>query len=91
LVGYRQGKRLAREGRTAQAVVIGRWWQWWAARNHHYFVAYEFVAHLPDGSTPTVACRLCNKKLYDQLRIGDKFTVRYLPLNLTIVEWVGKK
>jgi len=85
-VGYRRRKRLNREGRTAQAVVIGRWWSRWGGRGPHHHVAYEFVAQLPDGSTPTVACRVSNKKLYDQVQIGDKFTVRYLPSNLRVGE-----
>jgi hypothetical protein len=85
-VGYRQRKRLAREGRTAQAEVIGRWWNPWAGKGPHYFVGYKFVAELPDGSTPTVACRVSGKKHYDRLQIGDKFTVRYLPSNLKVEE-----
>jgi len=84
VVGYRRRKRLAREGRTAQAVVIGRWWSRWGGKANHYHVAYEFVAQLPDGSTPSVACRISNKKLYDQVQIGDEFTVRYLPSNLRV-------
>ena len=86
-VGYIQRKRLAREGRTAQAEVIGRWWSRWGGRGPHHHVAYKFVAQLPDGSTPTVACCVSGKKVYDRLQIGDKFTVRYLPSNLRIGEW----
>ncbi|MCX5644985.1 MAG: DUF3592 domain-containing protein [Phycisphaerae bacterium] len=85
-VGYRQRKRLAREGQTTQAEVIGRWWSRWGGRGPHHHVAYEFVAQLPDGSTLTVACRVFGKKHYDQLQIGDKFTVRYLPSNLRVGE-----
>ena len=85
-VGYRQRKRLAREGRTAQAEVIGRWWSRWGGRGPHHHVAYEFVAQLPDGSTLTVGCCVPGKKFYDRLQIGDKFTVRYLPSNLRVGE-----
>jgi hypothetical protein len=89
-VGYRQCKRLAREGRTAQAEVIGRWWSRWGGRGPHHHVAYKFVTQLPDGSTPTVACRMSGKKLYDRLQIGDKFTVRYLPSNLRVGEFEAR-
>jgi hypothetical protein len=85
-VGHVQRKRLAREGRTAQAEVIGRWWSRWGGRGPRHHIAYKFVAQLPDGSTATVACRVSGKKLYDQFQIGDKFTVRYLPSNLGIGE-----
>lgn len=92
VVGYQQGKLLVREGLTAQAEVIGRWWKWWAGRGHHYFVAYEFVVQLPDGSTATIRCQVNSKRLYDQLKIGDKFVVRYLPSNLTVGECeIGNK
>ncbi len=82
LAGYRQCRRLAREGRTAQAVITGRWRRW----QNQYYIAYEFMAQLPDGTTPTVVCRISDKELYDRFEIGDQLTVRYLPSDLRIGE-----
>ncbi len=83
-VGCRQRRRLLCEGRVAQAEVIGRWQRWPWTKFHQYYIAYGFVAQLPDGTTSVVGCRMADATLYHQLRIGDGFTVRYLPSNLRI-------
>ncbi len=84
VVGSRRRRRLLCEGRTAQAEVIGRWQQWRWTKFHQYYVAYGFVARLPDGTMSVVGCRMADATIYHQLRIGDEFTVRYLPSNLRI-------
>ena len=68
----------------AQAEVIGRWQQWRWTKFHQYYIAYGFVAQLPNGTTLVVACRMADATLYHQFKIGDEFTVRYLPANLRI-------
>ena len=83
-LGCRRRRRLLSEGRTAQAEVIGRWQRWPWTKLHQYYIAYGFVAQLPDGTTSVVACRMADATLHYQLRIGDEFTVRYLPSNLRI-------
>ncbi len=84
VVGSRRRRRLLCEGRTAQAEVVGRWQQWRWTKFHQYYVAYGFVAQLPDGTASVVGCRMADPTLYHQFKIGDEFTVRYLPLNLRI-------
>ena len=83
-VGCRRRRRLLCEGRVAQAEVIGRWQRWPWTKFHQYYIAYGFVAQLPDGTTSVVACRMADATLHYQLRIGDEFAVRYLPSNLHI-------
>jgi hypothetical protein len=83
-VGRQRRRRLLREGRWAQAEVIGRWQQWRWTKFHQYYVAYGFVAQLPDGTMAVVGCWIADATLYHQLRIGDEFTVQYLPSNLRI-------
>ena len=77
---YQEWKDLAREGLEARAIVIGQWEEHHGKSNVHY-IAYLFVAHLPDGSTRTVACRIDNDK---QIRAGDELLVRYLPSDLEL-------
>jgi hypothetical protein len=88
VTGYQQRERLAREGRTAQAVVTAQWGSSSPWVKHPGYIAYRFVAQFPDGSTRTVACRgsMGYEKLYRKLEIGDEFTVRYLPSDLRIGE-----
>ena len=83
-VGCRRRRRLLSEGRVAQAEVIGRWQRLPWTKFHQYYIAYGFAAQLPDGTTSVVACRMADATLHSRLRIGDEFTVRYLPSNLRI-------
>ncbi len=83
-MGRRRRRRLLCEGRVARAEVIGRWQRWPWTKFHQYYIAYGFVAQLPDGTTSVVACRMADARLHYQLRIGDEFAVRYLPSNLHI-------
>jgi hypothetical protein len=80
LVGGRQRGRLVREGRVAPALVTGRWRGW----RNEYWVSYAFVARLPDGTTPTVICRMSDQALYDRLVVGDTFMVWYVPSDCRI-------
>ncbi len=88
-VGCRRRRWLLCEGRVARAEVIGRWQRWPWTKFHQYYIAYGFVAQLPDGTTSIVACRMADARLHYQLRIGDEFAVRYLPSNLHIGTPVG--
>ncbi|MCL5278604.1 MAG: hypothetical protein M1376_01700 [Planctomycetes bacterium] len=83
-VGCRRCRRLRHEGRVAQAEVIGRWQRRPWTRFHQHYIAYGFVALLPDGTTSVVGCRMADATLHYQLRVGDQFAVRYLPSNLHI-------
>ncbi len=83
-VGCRRRRQLLYEGRVAQAEVIGRWQRWPWTKLHQYYIAYGFVAQLPDGTTSVVGCRMADARLHYQLRIGDEFAVRYLPSNLRL-------
>ncbi len=83
-MGCRRRRRLLCEGRVAHAEVIGRWQRWQWTEFHQHYIAYGFVAQLPDGTTSVVACRMADATLHYQLRIGDAFAVRYLPSNLRI-------
>ncbi len=83
-MGCRRRRRLLCEGRVAQAEVIGRWQRWQWTEFHQHYIAYGFVAQLPDGTTSVVACQMADATLHYQLRMGDEFAVRYLPSNLHI-------